>query len=157
MQAPRHAACKLCDWQSEEEFQTPFEMMNAVKVHLIESHSDLYDENGHKRKQEAQAEEAEEVGQEEGDASGQTPAKKRLQIKGQFRFQTFEIDHSVYYLHQLVMAAAKAKGVNYEPSLGEFLRENVFRYFWEHPEVIDLRAILGPEDLQALTGIGGTQ
>ena len=45
----------------------------------------------------------------------------------------------------------------YDPTLGEWIRDVVFQFFLEHREVINLAAMLKPEELRALAATVGSR
>lgn len=71
-------------------------------------------------------------------------------VKVQYRPQVFEMDEAVVHLFHLHMAAAERLGVRYQPKLGEWIRQVVFQFSIEHPELVDLSAILSPQERQAI-------
>lgn len=76
--------------------------------------------------------------------------KGQHQVKVQYRPKVFEMDESVVHIYHLHMAAAQRLGVRYEPSLGEWIRQVVFQFSLEHPELVDLSSILSPDERQQI-------
>jgi len=71
-------------------------------------------------------------------------ASQGHRVKIQHRPVVFEIDESLVFLHHHVLDSAQNMGVNYRAALGEWIRDSVFQFYYEHPEVIALSTLLTP-------------
>ena len=77
--------------------------------------------------------------------------KKGAKVKVVLRPQIYDLDEGVLHLYNLVMRSLVAKGFrDYAPTLGEWVREVVFQFHLDHPEIVDLRTLFTEEEKRQL-------
>lgn len=97
----------------------------------------------------------------DGRASNEDPELDEVQVdvgtsshrvKVAYRPTIFTMDEAVVHLYHLHQAAAQRLGVRYNKPLGEWIREVVFQFTLEHPELVDLSTILTPQQRELIAG-----
>ncbi|MDP2728106.1 MAG: hypothetical protein Q8P59_11270 [Dehalococcoidia bacterium] len=160
---PQRAYCKSCEWESEDVYTRPLDIANATKAHSREAHPELYESSGQKRKKARLAADVSPPGNpndgtrpaaDDGEVNlSKPPIKaKNPTVRVTFRPQVFELDEVVVTLYHQAMAAIQEDGVDYHATVGEWIRDVVFRYHIEHREILDLSLMLTPEEKQAILG-----
>lgn len=101
---------------------------------------------------------------EDGEAEEEEEENQLLQPLGRVRLQVrpvvYEVGEELVHLYHLVVASIQAMGVSdYSPEMGEWLRDTVFEFYREHPEIVDLRRLFTAEEsaelrVRALTEVG---
>ena len=70
----------------------------------------------------------------------------RYTVRVRVKETMHEIDEYLVHLHHWVLDSAASRGIDYQADLGDWLMDVVIAHYTEHPEVLDLRRLMGIEE-----------